>query len=86
MCCRIFVFYNTKTDSYVYLNAPDNADKDKLLQLYVDWYNNDFIDNLDPANPIDFHDFKYESYHCPIDFYDDYKKAYDTYITDQVIK
>lgn len=77
MCCRTFVFYNIKTDSYIYLNGPDNADIDKLLWLYVHWYNNDFIDDLNNYDPINFSDFRYESNHCPIDFYDDYKQEYD---------
>lgn len=76
MCCRIFV-YSSCVGETLYLNGPDCADVDRLLALYIDWYNTDYIvapDGSLDGTPKSVSEYTYKYNFCPLDFYDDYKK------------
>lgn len=68
----VFVYSDNHSNSFIYLHGPHNAEHDKLLKLYVDWYNTDFIE-LEKCKPLKYEDYSYAYCFCPIDFYDDYK-------------
>lgn len=75
MLAKVFEYTDIKNNSSLYLNGPDSADPNKLLELYIEWYNKDFapLENLPEKK---YEDFKFVCSFCPIDFYDDYYMSF----------
>ena len=71
MLAKVFEYTNIKNNSALYLNGPDSANPEKMLELYVKWYNEEFapFENLPP---VEYNNFRFICSFSPIDFYDDY--------------
>ena len=72
--CRVFE-YEVNDGSLLYLNGPDSANPEKLLSLYVDWYNKDFAP-FEKTESVSIENYKYVRNFCPLDFYDDYYSTF----------
>lgn len=75
MICKVFEYEDLLHGTSLYLNGPDSANPDKLLFLYIDWFNTDFRISEKIDDEKRSCDFKFVRSFCPIDFYDDYKKS-----------
>lgn len=73
MLDKAFIYKDLKNNTNLYLNGPYSANPDKLLELYIKWYNEDFAP-FEKLEPIDKSNFEFCESVCPIDFYDDYKR------------
>lgn len=73
MLDKIFIYEDLKNCTLLYLNGPYGADSDKLLDLYINWHNNEFIPYEPNCDEVEASQFKFSTSVCAIDFYEEYK-------------
>lgn len=71
---KIFEYEDLRFGTSLFINAPDrfiSEDSDKVLNKYIDWFNNDFLVNEHDYEPVKKEYFKFKRCFMFIDFYDD---------------